>query len=99
MKHPVANITIEGQGWNPYAVAAEGKDAFTKRVLADGHYLKNEEGLGYTDEDRTALAGKVFDKATEYVAKHTKKAEQPAQAVETIETPSGKAKKPTDKPE
>lgn len=70
MKHPVANITVEGQGWNPYAVVAEGKEAFSKRVEDEGHYQRLSDGMSTTSEQRAEIAGTVFEKASAYAEKH-----------------------------
>lgn len=65
----------EGQGWNPYALVAEGKEAFKARVLEEGHYQRGEEGISYTDEERAQIADKAFEKAQAYVDKHNPKPE------------------------
>jgi hypothetical protein len=69
MKHPVANITVEGAGHNPYAVVAEGKEAFAKRMEEDGHYQRID-GISTTAEERAKIADTVYQKAVEYVGKH-----------------------------
>lgn len=76
MKYPQANITIEGQGWNPYAVAAEGKEAFSARVVEDGHYLRGGDDIPLSEDERKTIAGHVFDKATDFVAKEKAKADE-----------------------
>lgn len=76
MKHPQANISVEGQGWNPYAVVAEGKDAFVARVIADGHYQRGDEDIPLSEDERKTIGSVVFDKAQAYVDKHKPKTEE-----------------------
>jgi hypothetical protein len=70
MKHPVANITVEGAGHNPYSVVSEGREAFIKRMEEDGHYQRMSDGLPTTAEQRAKIATAVYDKAVDYVTKH-----------------------------
>lgn len=73
MKHKAANIMYEGQGWNPYALVAEGRDNFKKRIIEEGHYQRDEEGMPYAEDERVAIADKAFDKAEAFVEKSNPK--------------------------
>lgn len=85
MKYPVANISHEGQGWNPYAIADEGKTAFADRVIKDGHYQRDATDVPLTEDQRRELASQVFDRSVAFVeaakaAKANESAAGPADA-------------------